>query len=413
MEKYCIKCRISFDDMKYNSCPICKEDLIEREVNRHIPPELRHKIFVRDGYRCRECGKGKKETSLEIDHIFPISKGGPSTEENLQVLCTQCNRDKKDDEWKDKEIDVCRNALSNLETQLQEHEESLKVATTEEEIYDLKAKIKRIRTVEIPEEEEKLKRLIEEEKHINAKWKACQEENRRRKNLFNKIYIDVEGELLLEVCNHFSLTEPSDEDNIRLLIDKHSEEDIFSTVSSIKEELEREAIRKALYDKLNNTLSPCEVKLFMDEFSLQCSKHELLNYLIQHYSEDEIESLKIKLIEKERKRIEEERKRQEELERKREEERIKKLIKKLNKDLTPNERDKLYNEFSNQTYEEGLVEFLANNLSEDEIEEKRIGIKRQEELKRQAELKRQEEECWQKLFDFEHFSFQLPIVLFF
>ena len=71
MEKYCIKCRKAFDDMNYNNCPICTTELIEREIRPPIPPKLRHKIFVRDGYRCRECGKNNKETSLEIDHIFP------------------------------------------------------------------------------------------------------------------------------------------------------------------------------------------------------------------------------------------------------------------------------------------------------------------------------------------------------
>ena len=31
---------------------------------------------------------------LEIDHILPVSKGGLTTEDNLQTLCWRCNRSK-------------------------------------------------------------------------------------------------------------------------------------------------------------------------------------------------------------------------------------------------------------------------------------------------------------------------------
>ena len=172
MEKYCIKCRKAFDDMSFNNCPICTNELIEREKRKPIPPKLRHKIFVRDGYRCRECGKSNKETSLEIDHIHPLSKGGRTTEENLQVLCTECNRAKKDDEWKDEEIEITRNDLRNLEDQLYEAEENLKVVTNEDEIFALKAKIKKFKKVTIPQTEQKLNKLIKEEKIylINYMW---------------------------------------------------------------------------------------------------------------------------------------------------------------------------------------------------------------------------------------------------
>lgn len=57
--------------------------------------KLREKIKQRDNYTCQKCGlsiNDERNLLLEIDHIMPISKGGMSTEENLQTLCWKCNR---------------------------------------------------------------------------------------------------------------------------------------------------------------------------------------------------------------------------------------------------------------------------------------------------------------------------------
>jgi 5-methylcytosine-specific restriction endonuclease McrA len=42
---------------------------------------------------CASC-KTKLLEKYEIDHIVPLSKGGPHTDENLQLLCPPCNRKK-------------------------------------------------------------------------------------------------------------------------------------------------------------------------------------------------------------------------------------------------------------------------------------------------------------------------------
>jgi 5-methylcytosine-specific restriction endonuclease McrA len=47
---------------------------------------------------CENCGKTALEASLEIDHIIPVSKGGKTEENNLQVLCFDCNRGKSNDQ---------------------------------------------------------------------------------------------------------------------------------------------------------------------------------------------------------------------------------------------------------------------------------------------------------------------------
>lgn len=62
---------------------------------------LRDWILFRDNYTCRKCGNStKKEPNLllEVDHIQPVSKWGPSIPENLQTLCWKCNREKSNKE---------------------------------------------------------------------------------------------------------------------------------------------------------------------------------------------------------------------------------------------------------------------------------------------------------------------------
>ena len=64
-----------------------------------MTPKLRQKIKERDNYTCQSCEVSVYDQDLlllEIDHIIPVSKGGLSTEDNLQTLCWKCNRTKSD-----------------------------------------------------------------------------------------------------------------------------------------------------------------------------------------------------------------------------------------------------------------------------------------------------------------------------
>ena len=51
----------------------------------------RLRILERDGSACKGCGS---VDALCIDHIFPVSRGGDSSDGNLQVLCSACNTKK-------------------------------------------------------------------------------------------------------------------------------------------------------------------------------------------------------------------------------------------------------------------------------------------------------------------------------
>lgn len=54
-----------------------------------VTNKMRFAVYARDHHRCCKCGRATGD--LEVDHIFPISKGGKSTFENLQTLCHNCN----------------------------------------------------------------------------------------------------------------------------------------------------------------------------------------------------------------------------------------------------------------------------------------------------------------------------------
>jgi hypothetical protein len=63
-------------------------------------------MYETAGYKCRVCREEcpervdalPGEKFLTLDHIIPKSKGGPSAEWNLRVLCNVCN-EAKGDKW--------------------------------------------------------------------------------------------------------------------------------------------------------------------------------------------------------------------------------------------------------------------------------------------------------------------------
>ena len=49
----------------------------------------RRAVFVRDGWRCRACGRPGR---LECDHVTPVHRGGALWDlANLQALCRGCH----------------------------------------------------------------------------------------------------------------------------------------------------------------------------------------------------------------------------------------------------------------------------------------------------------------------------------
>ncbi len=65
-----------------------------RDSRRYFTSEQRKKIYEKSLGYCAECGLSLSETNFHADHIVPYSKGGKTTLENGQAMCTRCNRKK-------------------------------------------------------------------------------------------------------------------------------------------------------------------------------------------------------------------------------------------------------------------------------------------------------------------------------
>ncbi len=81
-----------------HDCPVfyVAEPLTEtkelRNINRNIPRVTQFKVLKRENQICSDCGKSVKDEDVEFDHIIPWSKGGSSDENNVRLLCRDCNR---------------------------------------------------------------------------------------------------------------------------------------------------------------------------------------------------------------------------------------------------------------------------------------------------------------------------------
>lgn len=58
-----------------------------------ISSRLRHLVIERAGHRSEYCGLAQEgqEATFHIDHITPVSAGGPTTEANLALACVSCS----------------------------------------------------------------------------------------------------------------------------------------------------------------------------------------------------------------------------------------------------------------------------------------------------------------------------------
>lgn len=71
-------------------------DFIKHKELYEFPPDIKKKIFRRDGYRCVVCGRGREDgVEIHADHKIPLDKGGTNSVDNGQTLCSEHNLLKK------------------------------------------------------------------------------------------------------------------------------------------------------------------------------------------------------------------------------------------------------------------------------------------------------------------------------
>ena len=82
---------------------------------RRVPfsREMRSTLARLQGWKCMYCGRRLNWSNLEIDHKFPVSRGGSNYQENLQALCGRCNSRKgnhSDDEFRERYAEIVPSA---------------------------------------------------------------------------------------------------------------------------------------------------------------------------------------------------------------------------------------------------------------------------------------------------------------
>ncbi len=70
--------------------------LNNRAGDKTLTPHVLLSIIFESAGRCGYCGKSLVGQDFEIEHIIPVSKGGRNSNDNLAVVCPNCNRAKSE-----------------------------------------------------------------------------------------------------------------------------------------------------------------------------------------------------------------------------------------------------------------------------------------------------------------------------
>lgn len=63
----------------------------EKPTRIALGKSQRFRIFSRDNFTCRYCGRQSDVVPLHVDHVIPVCRGGTNDDENLITSCQDCN----------------------------------------------------------------------------------------------------------------------------------------------------------------------------------------------------------------------------------------------------------------------------------------------------------------------------------
>ena len=176
---------------------------------------------------------------------------------------------------------------NNLKSQMEDTENNLTSLQPEldDEILNLKFKIKKLKKEKIPLAYDELETLSKKEEVLRSEIhdlqdkrtaiekevdttekiiiKIQQDEEYRKDRLYKKLYVEYDDDVLSKLFTHFNLQESSDDENLKLLVDKYSEDVIYHFIDPEKYQLELQKNREELLNTFN--LSETEYKIFISE----------------------------------------------------------------------------------------------------------------------------------------------------
>ena len=93
---------LSYWDEEYPSCDnsfrlpavLRLKHYITRKIDRRPPRFQKRVLFNRDSWKCQYCGQELVYSAITVDHVIPVSKGGPTTWQNCVAACKPCNKKK-------------------------------------------------------------------------------------------------------------------------------------------------------------------------------------------------------------------------------------------------------------------------------------------------------------------------------
>ena len=295
MEKYCKSCGKIFNDLNFKICPYCGGELDTRYGRQPIPRKLRHEVFKRDGYRCRECGASKDETSLEIDHILPVAKGGTNDIDNLQTLCRECNRMKHTDEWVGGETDleVAKNELFVLEESVKKEKNKLEITDDENKIIEYKFNIIKLNE-KINVVKDNIEKIKLEEQKLKIKREKQQNERQSKNRLFKKLYVELNNNDVQLLSKHFNISYNNKDEIIKHLLHDYSEKEIIRGLDNELYPNIEESDYKHFSKMFNQSIVGINVLLNnIDDLNNKkfLSNESKIKFLINKYSWSELENL--------------------------------------------------------------------------------------------------------------------------